>query len=189
MANLIYDAALSFGKRPTITTGTFPDVLNLGRTRAEDYYPGKEGTNADRDDLLELYGAGGAVVYDEREFRVYPVSEPDALPPAADGEHPRYIGYPYRGVFRSMPVLANNQMKKQRITTLIFRFLDSFLPLVSSIAGGRVIQTDTITNLRVPFSGVHSIPFPGTWDDDVQVELVSEGPEPVTILALNGQAQ
>ena len=48
MANLIYDGALSFGKLPAITTGTFPDVLNLGRARAEDYYPGKEGTNADR---------------------------------------------------------------------------------------------------------------------------------------------
>ena len=49
MANLIYDAALSFGKLALIATGQFPDVLNLGRKPGSpDHYPGKESTNADR---------------------------------------------------------------------------------------------------------------------------------------------
>jgi hypothetical protein len=100
-----------------------------------------------------------------------------------------YIGYPYTAVFRSMPVLANNEMKKQRITGLIFRFLKSFLPKVTSIAGGRAIKTDVITNLAAPYSGVHKITFPGTWDEDVQVELTHDRPEPVKILALNAEVQ
>ena len=50
MANLIYDAALSFGKLASpIATGNFPDILNLGRVPgSSDQYPGKEFTNADR---------------------------------------------------------------------------------------------------------------------------------------------
>jgi hypothetical protein len=105
----------------------------------------------------------------------------------ADGE--QWIGYPYTSLIRTMPVLANNQLKKQRITTLLFRFLRSFLPTVSAIAGGRRIQTDLITNLKTPYSGIHRIPFPGTWDEDVQIELTCDKPEPVRILALNAEVQ
>jgi len=49
MANLIYDAALSFGKMTPIANGQFPDVLNLGKEAgSSDSYPGKEFTDADR---------------------------------------------------------------------------------------------------------------------------------------------
>jgi hypothetical protein len=133
--------------------------------------------------------AGDAVVYDERTNRTFPLSRPDELPPAADGDHPRWIGYLYRSVMRTMPVLANDRMRKQRITGLAFRFLDSFLPDVTSLAGGRAIQTDTISNLKEPYSGVHRIPFPGAWDEDAQAEITCDQPAPVTVLALNAEAQ
>ena len=100
-----------------------------------------------------------------------------------------YIGYPYKSVIRTMPVLANSKMGKQRITSLTFRFLHSYLPLVSSIASGRNIKTDTITNIKTPYSGVRKIPFPGTWDEDVQAELTHEQPEPVKIIALDAEVQ
>jgi len=49
MANLIYDALLSFGKLSPLATGQFPDILNLGKKAGvTDHYPGKESTNADR---------------------------------------------------------------------------------------------------------------------------------------------
>jgi len=100
-----------------------------------------------------------------------------------------YLGFPYRSVVRTMPILANDKMKNQRITSLAFRFLESCLPLLSSIAGGKNIATDTITNLKAPFSGIHKVPFPGTWNEDVQVELACETPEPVVVLSLNAEVQ
>jgi hypothetical protein len=114
---------------------------------------------------------------------------PAGDPPDWDRGGEVYIGYRYKSVMRTMPVLANNQMKKQRITALVFRFLNSFLPKVTSIAGGRAIQTDTITNLKTPYSGVWKIPFPGTWDEDVQAELSTEEAAPVMILALSAEVQ
>jgi hypothetical protein len=123
----------------------------------------------------------GAVVYDPVTGKTYPASPP----PIVTG----FIGYPYKSVMRSMPILANNQMKKQRITTLVFRFLRSFLPKVTSIAGGKTIKTDAITNLSEPFTGVWEIAFPGTWDEDVRFELTHDQPTPVTLLALNAEAQ
>jgi hypothetical protein len=48
MANLIYDQALSFGKR-SIAAGQFPDILNLGAVPgANGTYPGKGFTGVDR---------------------------------------------------------------------------------------------------------------------------------------------
>jgi len=65
MANLIYDAALTFGRMANIAAGQFPDVLNLGRPAgSEDHYPGRESTSADRMtvDLLFDSPAGGTGV-------------------------------------------------------------------------------------------------------------------------------
>jgi hypothetical protein len=36
---------------------------------------------------------------------------------------------------------------------------------------------------------VHKIAFPGTWDEDVQAELIHEESTPVEILALNAEVQ
>jgi hypothetical protein len=87
-----------------------------------------------------------------------------------------------------MPVLANNQMKKQRIVNIIFRFLNSFLPKLTAIDGGKPRGTDTIGE-KPPFSGVKKVPNPGGWDEDVQVELTHEEPTPVTVLAMNAETQ
>jgi len=106
---------------------------------------------------------------------------------ASGGEF--FIGYPYKSEIRTMPILTNARMARQRITSVTFRFLESYLPFVSSIAGDREIQKDTITSLDAPYSGVHKIPFPGTWDKDVQVGLTHERPEPVKILAINAEVQ
>ena len=49
MANLNYDAALSFGELNPVASGNFPDILNLGKeANSTDYYPGKDFTSADR---------------------------------------------------------------------------------------------------------------------------------------------
>jgi hypothetical protein len=64
MANMMYDAALSFGTRSPIATGQFPDILNLGRANAGDHYPGKGFTGVDRltVDLCCDAPAGGTAI-------------------------------------------------------------------------------------------------------------------------------
>ena len=100
-----------------------------------------------------------------------------------------FIGYQYRSTVRTMPVLANDEMKKQRIASLVFRFLNSHLVKMTSIAGGKEIKTDTLTAVKPPYSGICKQPFPGTWDEDVQAELWTEEAAPVKILALNAEMQ
>jgi hypothetical protein len=130
------------------------------------------------------YGAG-AVVLDAASGTVYPVA---SAPPPAAGQT-MWVGYPFHAALKTLPILANTEMKKQRITALIFRFLRSYLPSVGSWAGGQLIKTDRITNKPEPFSGVHQIPFPGTWDADNQAELLHDAPFPVRILAINAEVQ
>jgi hypothetical protein len=142
-----------------------------------DSYEKWSGSNENYDD--------SAVVFDEQNSKVYPVTQA----PAPEEGSVMWIGYPFVSRIRSMPVLANNQMKKQRITSLIFRFLRSYMPKVGSLAGGREIAVNTITNVKEPYSGVWKIPFPGTWDEEVQFELFHEEPTPVTILSINAEAQ
>jgi hypothetical protein len=49
MANLIFDAALSFGTKAAMATGQFPDIINLGLVPGSgDYYPDRTSTDADR---------------------------------------------------------------------------------------------------------------------------------------------
>jgi len=88
-----------------------------------------------------------------------------------------------------MPVLANNRLEKQRIAATSFRFLNSYMPDLTSISGGRIIKTDTITNVKEPYSGVHKTPFPSSWDEDVQLEITSSRAEPVKVLSLNAEVQ
>ena len=100
---------------------------------------------------------GGAVVYDEKANRTYKLNEkpklapdeplvttpdgrkvpyhknakwiqPEPLPPVSDEEHPRYIGYPYTSLMRSMPVVKDAKMGHVNIKGLSVRFDDSCMP-------------------------------------------------------------
>jgi hypothetical protein len=139
----------------------------------------------------EAYGADGAgacrIYTDGDGVLKYEALDADAAPDMAQaGDF--YIGYLYTSVLRTMPVLANNQMKKQRVVNLAFRFLDSYLPRVTSIAAGYADKTD-VPGGEQPFSGVFKQPFPGTWGADVQAEVSTDDPAPVTILALNAEME
>jgi len=65
MNNLIYDESLCFGSMAAIASGTFSDVLNLGKKPGStDSYPGKEFTSVDRRtaDVIFNKPAGGTSV-------------------------------------------------------------------------------------------------------------------------------
>jgi hypothetical protein len=104
-----------------------------------------------------------------------------------DGEY--FIGYPYESILRTMPILSNTAMKKQRIVSAAFRFLDSALPSVGSIVNGQERRRDVITNLPAPYSGVWEVPFPGAFAEDVQLELRCADAAPAQILAINAEVQ
>jgi hypothetical protein len=100
-----------------------------------------------------------------------------------------HIGYPYKSAMRTMPIITNKEMKKQRIVALIFRFLKSYLPKMTSITRSREPRTDVITAVQPPYTGVCRQPFPGSFDEEVQAELSTDEAAPVTILALNAETQ
>jgi len=143
------------------------------------------------------YSAGGQIpklcrVYEEpnkltgqTETLYEPQSVDDEPDWAEDGR--RFIGYPYTSVLQTMPVLSNDRMKKQRITALLFRFLESWPVKMASIAAGRKIQTDTLTGMKPPYGGIYKQVFPGTWDEEVQAELTTDETAPVKILAINAE--
>ncbi|MCL2832098.1 MAG: hypothetical protein FWD78_02915 [Treponema sp.] len=123
-------------------------------------------------------------IYESLDIKKNPFKDPFWNPGAK-----YYIGYPYNSSIRTLPILSNAEMAKQRIASVSFRFLKSYLPQVSSIANGQKIKTDTITNPKEPFTGVHKISFPSSWNEDVQIELTNDEPEPVKILAINAEVQ
>jgi len=77
--------------------------------------------------LLDSYKSH-AVVYDEKENKIYKRDELDALPPSADDDNPRYIGYQYQSIFKSMPVIKNEKMQEVSMTCMYVRLLDSYIP-------------------------------------------------------------
>jgi hypothetical protein len=137
---------------------------------------------------IEKYMAEGeqpqlcCLKYNPNTYETFPI---DPKPDMGSGDW--YIGYPYTSVLRTMPVLSNDKMKKQRIVALIFRFLNSYLPKMTSLAAGRRIQTDTLTAAQPPFSGIYKQTFPGSWDEEVQAELTTDEAAPVKILSLNAE--
>ena len=93
-----------------------------------------------------------------------------------------YIGYPIKSYIKSMPVINNDPTGKKRITDLIVRFLESYMP-VMRIAGLPDEKFTTITEL--PYSGVAKITYPGASNRDVYFELETTDTKPVNILAVN----
>jgi hypothetical protein len=122
-----------------------------------------------------------AVVYDETDNRSWPIT---AAPPR-NPAHKTWVGYPYASRMRSMPVLANDQMKVNIIRTLLIRFNGSYMPRLKTGPDGpeEHIPRDE------PFTGIIQVPFPGSYERDVFFELIHDGPTPCRVLAVNAEAQ
>jgi hypothetical protein len=122
-----------------------------------------------------------AVVYDETDNKEWPVN----LAPPPDPAHKMWVGYLYASRMRSMPVLANDQMKVNIIKTLSVRFIESYMPLVKTRDSGpaeHIFQEE-------PCTGIVQIPFPGSYERDAFLELLHDGPTPCRVLAINAEAK
>ncbi len=95
-----------------------------------------------------------------------------------------YIGYKYKSYIKSMPVIAGDPSKRIRISTILVRFLDSYLP-VMKITNLPEEGFSTIT--EVPYSGIGKVTYPGVTDHDVCFEIEADLPQAVNILSVDAQ--
>jgi hypothetical protein len=131
--------------------------------------------------VLSLYGEG-AIIHDQTAGRAYPCSAPPGDVDIAG--HTVYIGYPFESRMRSMPILTDKPNDQKRISAVILRFKDSFLPTVEAFPASSV---EWITGRKEPFSGVVRVPFPGTHDRDVMISIATDKPQPCTVLSMNAE--
>jgi hypothetical protein len=129
--------------------------------------------------------SGGAVVYDDDSGISYAKG---SAPLPITGHH-MWIGFPFVSRVRSMPVIANQEMKQSAVKVLQTRFHDSFMPKVRSEPNG---VENTIPsrggNPREGYTGIVQIPFPGIYDKDVFFEFIHDEPNRCEILAVNAEA-
>jgi hypothetical protein len=96
-----------------------------------------------------------------------------------------WVGYSYASRMRSMPVLANDQMKVNIIKTLLIRFNGSYMPRLKT----RPDVPEEHIPRDEPFTGIVQVPFPGSYERDAFFELTHDGPTPCRVLAVNAEAQ
>lgn len=92
-----------------------------------------------------------------------------------------YIGYSFISDIVSMPVIANDPTGKKRITDLLVRFIDSYMPTMKC---GDQPDEDFNTD-ELPFSGIKKITYPGKYERDVTFRITASEPYPVNILAIS----
>lgn len=118
-----------------------------------------------------------AVIYDSITDEVKPLLDFDSI---IDFEGV-YIGYPYESLIKSMPVVADTPERKKRITNLIFRFLDSYMPTLKTEG----LPDEYFTDIEQPFTGIKSIDYPGITDREVTFTLSISEPKRCNILSVN----
>lgn len=92
------------------------------------------------------------------------------------------IGYPFVAELKSMPVVNSSQSAQKRIVSLVFRFLESYMPTVWN---DTVSRYETLTAEEEPYSGIKKIAFPGTWDKDVFFRIETSSPLSCTVLSVD----
>ena len=156
----------------------FLEVLDLGVTVYLDSW--KE-YDTEAQSPADGYTAG-AVLYNVTKDETCPY---DNIPTGFISENDLVlIGYLYESYIKSMPVVAGELSKRQRISSLYVRFLNSYLPVVKC-TGLPDEKFTTITER--PYSGVGKVNYPGTTDRDVCFEMVAGETKPVNILSVEAQ--
>ena len=97
-----------------------------------------------------------------------------------DGQHV-YIGYPFRSVILSMPVVTQDISQKKRIVNLYVRFNESYMPVMKTTN----MPDEHFNGVTEPYSGVRKIDYPGASDIDVTFELEISNPVPCNILSVD----
>ena len=113
-----------------------------------------------------------------RQAIIYWNPKKDLYPPASDADNPRYIGFPYASVMKSMPVVNDGTMRPVRMTTLYARFHDSYMPTVWGVS-----STD-----KTPINGVAKIVNPHSGPSQTyQFDIVHNEPNRCCVLSVCGE--
>jgi hypothetical protein len=156
----------------------FLEVLDLGSSIYLDSWKEYDPTE---EEPADGYTAG-AVLYNVTKNITCPY---DNIPAGFyDIDDEILIGYLFESYIKSMPVVAGELSKRQRISSLYVRFLNSYLPVVKC-TGLPDEKFTTITER--PYSGVGKVNYPGTTDRDVCFELKAGEIDPVNILSVEAQ--
>jgi hypothetical protein len=89
----------------------------------------KWGNESQKRELLESYSPD-AVIYDENKVELYNLNAPTGQVPQSEEGNRRYIGYPYKSVMKSMPVVKNEKMGPVNMSAMCVRLLDSYEPCI-----------------------------------------------------------
>lgn len=93
------------------------------------------------------------------------------------------IGYAFESVILSMPIVANDVTAKKRITNLLIRFVDSYMPIIK--CGD--LPNEHFSNEKSVFSGVKSVVYPGNSERDVTFTIAIDKPFKCNILSVNAK--
>lgn len=94
-----------------------------------------------------------------------------------------YIGYKFVSLLKSMPIVANDVTAKKRITNLLVRFVNSFMPIIK--CGD--LPDEHFNNEKESFSGVKSVIYPGNSERDVTFTIHIDEPVRCNILSVNAK--
>ena len=164
------------------------DIVYFSVKEGNNYYLEEYDENKDVYlDSWQNYSAEVALTYDENAlvynrtkdtltdittFNPETISEGDVV----------YIGYNFESLISSMPIVTNDPTAKKRITALVVRFCNSYMPIMKCDTSEEVF-----TDIEEPFSGIKSIDFAGNTDRDVKFTLTCARPYPCKILSVNAQ--
>ena len=137
-----------------------------------------------KDEDLEVY-TDEAVIYNKTTDKEITVKDfKDIIKQVFINEGDEVIiGYSYKSLIRSMPIVAQDSTGQKRITNLLVRFYNSYRPELE-VTGRKAEQ---FTGFTEPFSGIKDIVYPGDSDRDVTFTLSMEKTKPCTILAVNAK--
>lgn len=165
------------------------DIIYVAVERNNNYYLERiDGNNEKYLDSWKIYSLGdemtinGGIIINTmtKEELNLSTCTAEELEAFTDTEDELIIGYEYESKVRSMPIIANDPTGKKRITSLITRFLNSYMPQLRCND-----RTQYFTHVTEPYSGIKSIDYAGDTERDVTFELTYSKSNPCTILAIN----
>ena len=126
-------------------------IRESGTVYLDSWKEWKYANESERRALLDSYDAETAGVYDEGKNEFFKLSAKTGELPASSGPgNRRYIGYPYKSVMKSVPVLKNEKMEPVSASAMNVRLHDSYIPYITfqgdAVEGepGKVVYDDYV---------------------------------------------
>lgn len=128
----------------------------------------------------EIYGEE-SILYNQTTDEFIPLRELSEHENFIHEDDLVYVGYIYESLISSMPVLTNDPTGKKRITRLLVRFVDSYMPEM------HVADLPPERFDGEKYSGIKPLTYPGSSDRDVDFTITMKEPRECNILAVNAE--